>query len=218
MNRTRSLPALAALLGVVSHAAFAQQTAVGPGLIPLDATGSLSGVAMSASGTTGTLGVGVLGGPAADIFTLNNPVIPGFTAISTAASSQGNVVFNSSSTVYGAIGVTQPGGPFLLNITGGNAGTAVNFQGPVFATTLDVTGTGSVNFNSGNTNILATNFAADGLITLAPNTTLIGAMTTTAGANTGTLSMGGGSLLDGAVGGPSACARSMSPAAAIRPV
>ena len=62
-------------------------------------------------------------------------------------------------------------------------------------------GTGSLNFNSGSTNISATNFAADGVISLAPNTTLIGALTTTAGAKTGTLSMGGGSVLDGAVGG-----------------
>lgn len=202
MKRNVLLPALAAALGIWSPPAFAQrQTAVGPGITPLSATGSLGGVDMSASGITGTLGVGVPGGPAADIFTLNNPLIPGFTAVSTAASSQGNIVFNSSSTVFGAIGVTQPGGPFLRNITGGNDGTAVNFQGPVYATTLDVTGTGAINFNSGNTNIVATNFAADGLISLAPNTTLIGALTTTAGANTGTLALGGGSFLDGAVGG-----------------
>ena len=183
-------------------ASFAQrQTAVGPGIIPLNATGVLGGVDMSGSATTGTLTVGVPGGPAMDIFTLNNPPVAGFVAVSTAASSQGNIVFNSSSTVYGAIGVTQPGGPFLLNITGGNAGTAVNFLGPVFATTLNVSGTGTVNFNSGSTNITATNFAADGTISLAPNTTVIGALTTTAGSQTGTLALGGGSVLDGAVGG-----------------
>jgi uncharacterized protein with beta-barrel porin domain len=136
-----------------------------------------------------------------DIFTLNNPPVAGLLAVSTGASSQGNIVFNSSSTVFGGVGVTQPGGPFLLNISGGAAGTVVNFQGPVYATTLDVTGTGSVNFNSGSTNITATNFAADGVINLAPNTTVIGALTTTAGANTGTLALGGGSVLDGAVGG-----------------
>lgn len=196
------LPVLAAAMGAWASPGLAQrQSAVGPGIIPLDATGILGGVDMSVSATTGTLTVGVPGGPQTDIFTLNNPVVAGQVAISTAASSQGNVVFNSSSNVYGAIGVTQPGGPFLRDISAGNAGTAVNFMGPVFATTLNVTGTGSVNFNSGNTNIVATNFAADGLITLGPNTTLIGALTTTAGANTGTLSMAGGSVLDGAVGG-----------------
>ena len=178
-----------------------QQTAVGPGIIPLNATGVLNGVAMSASGITGTLSVGVVGGPEMDIFTSNTALATVPPAVSTAASSQGNIVFNSSSTVFGNIGVTQPGGPFLLNITGGNTGTTVDFLGNVYATTLNVTGTGSVDFNSGSTNITATNFAADGTISLAPNSTVIGALTTTAGANTGTLSLGGGSVLDGAVGG-----------------
>ena len=183
-------------------ASFAQQqTAVGPGVIPLSATGVLNGVALSSSGITGTLSVGVVGGPEMDIFTANNPPAPGLVAISTGASSQGNVVFNSSSTVFGGIGVTQPGGPFLRDISGGNAGTTVNFEGSVFATTLNVSGTGAVNFNSGSTNITATNFGADGMIGLAPNTTVIGALTTTAGADTGTLALGGASVLDGAVGG-----------------
>jgi outer membrane autotransporter protein len=190
-----------ALTGWSAKGVAQRQTAVGVGNIPLNATGILHGVDMSASSTTGTLIVGVPGGPETDIFTLNNPVLPNTIAVSTGASSQGNIVFNSSSTIYGAVGVTQPGGPFLLAITGGNALTAVNFLGPVFATTLNVTGTGAVNFNSGSTNITATNFAADGTIALAPNTTVIGALTTTAGANTGTLTLGGGSVLNGAVGG-----------------
>jgi uncharacterized protein with beta-barrel porin domain len=202
VKRTLFLLFFLAASAVWCPASFAQrQAAVGTGTIPLDATGILNGVDMSASGTTGTLSVGVVGGPQTDIFTSNNPPVAGLVAVSTSAASQGNIVFNSSSTVFGAIGVTQPGGPFLLNISGGNAGTAVNFLGPVFATTLDVTGTGAVNFNSGSTNVTATNFAADGTISLAPNTTVIGALTTTAGANTGTLALGGGSVLDGAVGG-----------------
>ncbi|MDB5686710.1 MAG: hypothetical protein JWR77_1299 [Rhizorhabdus sp.] len=188
--------------GAWAPAAHAQrQTAVGPGPIPLNAAGVTGGVDMSGSATTGTLTVGVVGGPAMDVYTLNNPAVAGRIAISTAASSQGNVMFNSGSTVYGAIGQTQPAGPFLLAITGGNTGTAVNFMGPVFATTTNVVGTGSLNFNSGSINISASNFAADGTIRLAPNTTLIGALTTTAGAQTGTLALGGGSTLDGAVGG-----------------
>jgi outer membrane autotransporter protein len=196
----------AATSGWCSATGFAQQqTAVGPGIIPLNATGGLNGVAMSGSGTTGTLSVGVVGGPEFDIFTSNTALATVPPAVSTAASSQGNIVFNSSSTVFGNIGVTQPGGPFLLNISGGNAGTTVNFLGSVFATTLNVTGTGTVNFNSGSTNITATNFAADGTISLAPNTTLIGALTTNTD-NTGTLSLGGGSALTGAVGGPAASA------------
>ncbi|HZF80642.1 MAG TPA: hypothetical protein VEZ89_12720, partial [Rubrivivax sp.] len=201
MKRKGLLAFLAAFGMCGSQAAAQRQTAVGPGVTPLDTTGSLGGVDMSASATTGTLSVGVPGGPAADIFSLNGALIPGRVAVSTAASSQGNILFNSSSTVFGAIGVTQPGGPFLRSIAAGNPGTVVTFLGPVFATTLDVTGTGTVAFNSGSTNIVATNFAGDGLISLAPNTTVIGALTTTAGANTGTLSLAGGSFLDGAVGG-----------------
>lgn len=185
----------------LSPASAQRQTAVGPGPIPLDANGVLGGVDMSGSATTGTLVVGVVGGPAMDIFTLNNPVVAGRVAVSTAASSQGNITFNSGSTVYGAIGQTQPAGPFLLAIAGGNAGSAVNFMGPVFATTTNVSGTGRLNFNSGSTNVSASNFAGDGTLSLAPNTTLIGALTTTAGAQTGTLLLGGGSVLNGAVGG-----------------
>ena len=202
MNRTSHFLLLVATLAGWSAPGWAQrQTAVGPGVTTLSPTGSLNGVDMSASGTTGTLNVGTVGGPEADILSSNNPYVAGPVAVSTAASSQGNIAFNSSSTVFGAIGVTQPGGPFLLAISGGNTGTAENFLGAVYATTLNVTGTGSVNFDSGTTNITATTFAADGTISLAPNTTVIGALTTTAGANTGTLSLGGGSTLNGAVGG-----------------
>ena len=147
------------------------------------------------------MSVGVPGGPEMDIYSANNPPVSGLIAVSTAASSQGNIVFNSSSKVFGAIGATQPAGPFLLNVFAGSTGSTVDFLGPVFATTLNVTGTGAVNFNSGSTNVTATNFAADGIISLAPNTTLIGALTTTAGAQTGTLALGGGSVLNGAVGG-----------------
>jgi uncharacterized protein with beta-barrel porin domain len=203
MNRMRLLLLSAASMLVWSAPAFAQtQSAVGPGQIPISATGQLNGVTMTGSLGTGALVVGTVGGPQTDIFTSNsNPTNPLLPAITTDASSSANIVFNSGSTVYGAIGVTQPGGPFFLNVTGGNTGTTLNFQGAVFATTLNVTGTGTVNFNSGATNIAATNFAADGTINLAPNSILIGALTTTAGSDTGTLSMANGSVLNGGVGG-----------------
>ncbi len=100
---TRSLLLITAAFIAWTPASFAQrQTAVGPGIIPLNAAGSLNGVDMSASGITGTLSVGVVGGPPDDIFTLNNPPAAGLVAVSTGASSQGNIVFNSGSTVYGA--------------------------------------------------------------------------------------------------------------------
>jgi hypothetical protein len=202
MKRNGLLAFLAAFGMCGSQAAAQRQTAVGPGVTPLDTTGSLGGVDMSASATTGTLSVGVPRGACSGHLQPEWRLDPGpRSRFDGERRGQGNILFNSSSTVFGAIGVTQPGGPFLRSIAAGNPGTVVTFLGPVFATTLDVTGTGTVAFNSGSTNIVATNFAGDGLISLAPNTTVIGALTTTAGANTGTLSLAGGSFLDGAVGG-----------------
>jgi len=185
-------------------AGFAQQVINGAIPTPLSATGVTSGVAMTGQGGGGTLLVGTIGGAQSDIFTNNssggNVTNALLKAVSTDASSLSNIVFNSSSNVFGAIGVTNPGGPFFRNINGANNGTVVNFNGSLFGTITTVSGTGSLNFNSGSANISATNFAADGNIGLAPNTTLIGALTTNT-ANTGTLIMGGGSVLTGAVGG-----------------
>lgn len=203
MNRKFFLPAaLAAVVAACPQAGFAaRQAAVGPGVVALNASGITDGVDLSGNAT---LNVGTVGGPRTNIFTNNNPLgTVGGLAVSTDASSQGSIVFNSSSTVFGNIGITQPGGPFLLNIFAGEDGEDVTFLGSVYATTLNVNGTGAVNFNSGLTNVTATNFASDGTISLAPNTTVIGALTSTAGANTGTLLLGGGSILDGAVGGAS---------------
>ena len=124
-----------------------------------------AGVAMTGQGAGGTLLVGTVGGAETDIFTNNslggNVINPGLLAVSTDVSSKSNIAFNSSSNVFGALGLTQPGGPFFLNLSAGNTGTVVNFDGNVFATTLNVTGMGTVNFNSGSTNVMATNFGAD---------------------------------------------------------
>ncbi len=203
MNRMFFFLLFALAIAVYCPPGFAaRQSAVGPGITPIDSDGITNGVDMTGSAGTGTLSVGTVGGVETDIFQANNPVgtVAGL-AVSTDASSTANIVFNSSSNVYGNLGITNPGGPFFLNISGGNNGTTVNFLGSVFGTTLNVTGTGAVNFNNGGNNITATNFAADGQISLAPNTTVVGALTTTAGANTGTLVLGSGSVLDGAVGG-----------------
>ena len=184
--------------------AFAQQVINGATPTALSPTGVTAGVAMTGQGGGGTLIVGTIGGPEADIFTNNstNGVVTNalLKAVSTDTSSNSNIVFNSSSTVFGAIGITNPGGPFFLNINGGNNGATVNFDGGLFGTITTVSGTGSLNFNNGATNITATNIAANGTISLAPNTTLIGALTTSA-ANSGTLVLGGGSALTGAAGG-----------------
>ena len=182
----------------LTAASAQRQSAAGSGPTTISPTGVLGGVDMSASGGTGTLIVGTVGGPQTDIFTLNTSLASIPPAVSSDASSTSNITFNSSSTVYGAIGQTP--GPFFLHISAGALGATVNFLGPVYGTTLDV-GAGTVNFKSGSINTTATNFAADGTIGLASNTTVIGALTTTAGANTGTLILGGGSVLNGAVGG-----------------
>ena len=213
MNRKLFLLSFAAAISVCIPEGFAQrQSAAGAGPVPLSPLGVLNGVDMSGSATTGTLVVGVPGGPEMDIFSSNSPLMSPFLAVSTGASSQGNIVFNSSSAVYGAIGMTQPGGPFLLDISGGAAGTVVNFMGPVYATTLNVVGTGTLNFNSGSVNDIPNGliFAGDGTISLAPNTTVIGAITAAAPTNTGTLVLGNGSVLTGAAGAGSASLRAVN--------
>ncbi len=193
--------ALTGFVVALAPAATAQrQQAVGAGVTQLDTLGELKGVDMSGSATTGTLDIGVLNGPATNIDSSNNPLVTGVLAISTAVTSQGNIVFNSGSTVYGAIGQAPPTGPYFLLLSAGNTGTVVNFLGPVYATTITNLGTGTINFESGTDNAGATSFGGNGTITLAADTSLTGAITTVA-ADTGTLALGAGSLIGGAVGG-----------------
>src|SRR5665213_1316229 len=196
MNRAPALLVfVAAILGWGSEG-FAQQTVSGATPTALSPAGVTGGVAMVGQGGGGTLTVGVVGGPQMDIFTNNssngNVTNPALQAVSTDTSSQSNIVFNSSSTVFGTIGVTQPGGPFFLNLSGGNTGTAVNFLGNAFATTLNVTGRGAVNFNSGSTNIPAKTPTAGATLAPAPNATVIRARTNTAGATPSTISPANG--------------------------
>jgi outer membrane autotransporter protein len=193
-----------ALLFVAANAAwcstsFAQQITVGPGPTPLSATGVTDGVQMTAPGPccVVTLTIGN-----EDVFTNNssggvvtNPLLP---AIATDTASQGFVVFNGSSNVFGSAGTS---GLILNTIKAGANGATVNFWGGVVTTTLDVTGTGTVNFLSGTTNAAAMSFANDGTIGLAPNVAITGALTTLAD-NTGTLMLGSGSQLTGAIGAP----------------
>jgi len=198
MKTLRFFLFLVAAVAAWCPASFAQQACIaGCNLSPLGVT---NGVTMTAGGT---LTVGTVGGPEMDVFTNNSSAglitNSALFAITTNASSTQSIVFNSSSNVFGVVAGTT--GQIFLNISGGNAGTVVNLNGAVSATTTFVTGTGTVNFNSGSTNSTAMIFNADGAIGLAPNTTVNGALTTTAGAQTGTLSLGSGSVLNGAVGG-----------------
>ncbi len=117
-------------------------------------------------------------------------------AITPAAAAQADINFTGSSTVTGNIGIPSS----LLNFNAGATGATVNINGLVNTATYNVSGTGTINFN-GNT-IGAGNYAGDGFINLATGRTLTGALIT-ATANTGTLTLNGGSSVIGAIGGAS---------------
>ena len=159
----------------------------------LNDTGVKEGVAMTGGGT---LTVGTQ-----DIYTdnrssdgvVNNSLSP---AVTSDADNTHSIAFNGSSNVYGYVGGTK----VFLGITAGVAGTTVKFLGRVNAGILDVNGTGTVDFNSGASNSTAVHLHGDGTVSLAANTTVIGALTNPAGANKGTLELGSGSKWDGAAG------------------
>lgn len=113
-----------------------------------------------------------------------------------------SILFEGSSTVTGFTGT---GLIRFLDITAGANATTVNFNGDVFTTQFNVSGTGTVNFNGSlNPGIVAasTIFAGDGFINLATGQQLNSAITT-ATAGTGTLTLNGGSSVIGGVGGAS---------------
>ncbi len=153
----------------------------------VNAAGQTDGVDMT--GGVGTLTVGV-GFP--NIGAIGGP------SVSTDVNNSDSILFNDlvTSTVSGDLGTNLLS---FFNVTAaGNATT--NFQGTVFATTMNV-GTGTVNFNSGTiTNRGAVTFTGDGTVSLAANTQNIGALITGTD-NTGTLSLASGSTWLGAVGG-----------------
>jgi uncharacterized protein with beta-barrel porin domain len=113
-----------------------------------------------------------------------------------------SILFVGNSTVTGFTGTSL----IRFNaITAGANATTVNFNGNVFTTTFNVSGTGTVNFNgSVNPGIVAasTVFAGDGFINIGANQLFNSALTTNT-ANTGTLTLNGGSSVIGAIGGAS---------------
>jgi len=120
-------------------------------------------------------------------------------AVTTTAANTANIVFANTSTVTGFVGTT---GATFLNIAAGANANTVTFNGPVFATTFSVSGAGTVNFNGGfvsNTGSTM-DFAGDGFINVGAGQTVKAAITNSAGARTGTLTLRGNSILDGAVG------------------
>lgn len=111
-----------------------------------------------------------------------------------------SILFQGSSTVTGFTGTSLIK---FLDITAGANATTVNFNGDVFTTQFNVSGTGTVNFNGGvNRGIAAasTIFQDDGFINLGVGQQMISAVTTNT-ANTGTLTLNSGSSVIGALGG-----------------
>ncbi len=131
-----------------SSMASAREVVVLPGVVT--AEGVLNGV--------DTSGAGTLTVAANQNINTNNDA--GGAVTSTAANTA-SVLFSGNSTVTGTSGTI---GSRLLNISAGVAGSTVNFNGPIFAQTFTVSGTGLVNFN-GNV-IAASNFAGNGRINL----------------------------------------------------
>lgn len=160
----------------------------------------LPGVVGTVGVTSGvdTQGPGTLLVGNQDINTGNDPG----GAITTDAANTASIQFNNSSTVTGFVGAT---GTTFLNISAGTNASTVTFNGPVYATTFSVAGTGTVNFNGGFTSNTGStmDFAGDGFINVAAGQTVKAAITNTAGADTGTLTLNNNSILDGAVGAAS---------------
>ncbi len=126
--------------------------------------------------------------------------------ITTDAANTANIKFTASSTVTGDVGAI---GSTFLNIAAGANAATVTFNGQVYSTTFTLTGTGTVNFNRGfvsNTGSTM-DFAGDGFINVGAGQTVKAAITNTAGANTGTLTLNANSILDGAVGAASGLKR-----------
>jgi outer membrane autotransporter protein len=123
-------------------------------------------------------------------------------AITTDAANTANIAFMNSSTVTGFVGTT---GSTFLGISAGTGGNTVTFNGPVYSTTFSVAGAGTVNFNGGFTSNTGStmDFAGDGFINVGAGQTVKAAVTNTAGAGTGTLTLNADSIVDGAVGAAS---------------
>ena len=159
------------------------------GVAPGDSVGQATGV--------DTTGAGLLTvNPNININTLND-VGGGITSnINNVAS----ILFTGNSTITGFTGTNLIR---FIDITAGANATTVNFNGDVFTTAFNLSGTGTVNFN-GNVNqgivAASSNFAGDGFINIGANKLFNSAITTNT-ANTGTLTLNGGSGVIGAIGG-----------------
>ncbi|HEY0563349.1 MAG TPA: autotransporter domain-containing protein [Methylophilus sp.] len=184
--------AVAAAITAWAPISSARETVALPyifGVAPGDSVGQATGV--------DTTGAGLLTiNPNININTLND-VGGGITSnINNVAS----ILITGNTTITGFTGTSLIR---FVDITAGANATTTNFNGNVFTTAFNVSGTGTVNFNGSlNAGIVAasTNFAGDGFINIGANQLFNSAITTNT-ANTGTLTFNGGSSVNGAIGG-----------------
>ena len=192
MKLKLSMTAVLIAMATWAPASSARQTVALPyifGAAPGDSVGQTTGV--------DTTGAGLLTvNSNLNINTLND-VGGGITSnINNVAS----ILFVGNSNITGFIGTSLIR---FIDITGGADATTVNINGNVFTTTFNLSGKGTVNFNGSlNPGIVAanTNFAGDGFINVGANQLFNSAITTNT-ANTGTLTLNGGSSVIGAIGG-----------------
>lgn len=183
------------LLNGVAHAATETFPAIGaPSTVTLLVSGD--NVALTGQGAEITLNI-----PAG--FNLGASA-GGDSVTSQAAPNIGNVTFLGNSIVQGRLG----GGlnsQVLDVISGGPAGTAVTFNGPINTRVIAFTAPSTMTFNAtagqGGT-IGALQFGgANGTAILGPNATFTGAATTTAAnVGVGNITLNGGSQYNGAIG------------------
>ena len=188
MKNYISIPLLGLALTAWSPLAMAREVVVLPGVV--GTVGVASGV--------DTQGPGTLTVGSQNINTGNDAG----GAITSSAANTASILFNGNSMVTGFVGST---GTTFLNIAAGANGNTVTFNGPVYATTFSLSGTGTVNFNQGFTSNTGStmDFAGDGFINVGAGKTVKAALTNTAGADTGTLTLNQNSIFDGAVGAAS---------------
>jgi outer membrane autotransporter protein len=188
MKKLLFIPVFGSAVAALSPQVMAREIVVLPGVV--SPVGVVSGV--------DTQGPGILSVGSQNINTSNDAG----GAITSTAADTASIVFSGSSTVTGFVGAT---GTTFLNIAAGANASTVTFTGPVYSTTFSVSGSGTVNFNGGFTSNSGStmDFAGDGFITVGAGQTVKAAITNSAGASTGTLTLNGGSVLDGAVGAAS---------------
>ena len=157
--------------------------------VALNANGVADGVSFTAQGVTpSTLTVG----DGQNINNDNNAI-----GAQTSNPGVGTIIFQgtaSTSIVNGTVGAIDS----FQNIQGGLGASTIIFNGVVSTATFDVTGNGTVQFNS--TANAALTFNTDGSLILGAGTIFNGAVNNLA-ANTGTVTLNSASTLNGAVGG-----------------